>query len=261
VDLLPLYNTLHQRRRPEDVAELLLPLLADRLTLPQTAILRKAAAHSLPQSVWQYSAMAHTFRQPVGAARQVQQTAVVFHQVPPDLRYEDAEEVKAFLRTINPLIGKQVGQHNYRTDRLDRAARTAAGLDLSKRQYNKLFRSVRHLEEKLDTLLAEQRKATFEQVAKHGLAHELSYETFARDLDSAAFIAYYTARCNVRSEFTISGQQRPYDEIADMLFQRCAGRPPATIAAGSAQFRVRRTPPSTGGRLRTCILRNRFWRA
>jgi hypothetical protein len=79
-------------------------------------------------------------------------------------------------------------------------------------------------------MLVEHRKLEFEQVAKHGFAHRLSYEEFAADLDTAAFIAYYTARCNLRSEFTISGQQRPYDQIADMLFQRCAGRTPSTIA-------------------------------
>jgi hypothetical protein len=41
------------------------------------------------------------------------------------------------------------------------------------------------------------------------------------DVNSACFIAYYTARCNLRSTFTVSGQQRPYDEIAEMLFKRC----------------------------------------
>jgi hypothetical protein len=96
VDLRPLYDTLRQRRRPEDVAELLLPLLADRLTPAQLATLRQAAAHSLQQSVWQYSAMAQTFRQPIGAARQVQQAAELFQQVPAALRYEAPDEVEAF---------------------------------------------------------------------------------------------------------------------------------------------------------------------
>ena len=231
MDLHLLYDTLRKRRRPEDVADMLLPLLQDRLTPLQTLTLRKAANHSLRRSVWQYSAMAQTFRQPVGADRQVQKTAELFKQVPPaGLRCDVPADVEAFLKEVNPLLGKQVGHHNYRTDRLDRAARAAAGLDLSKRQYNKLFRAVRHLEEKLHTMLAEQRKAEFEQVAKHGLAHEVSYEVFARDVDSAAFVAYYTARCNVRSEFTIGGQQRPYDDVADMLFRRCAGPKPSTVA-------------------------------
>jgi hypothetical protein len=55
---------------------------------------------------------------------------------------------------------------------------------------------------------------------KSGLASRLSYENFASDIGSAAFIAYLTARANLRSEFTIDGQQRPYDEVADALFQR-----------------------------------------
>ena len=233
MDLHPLYDTLRQRRRPEDVADMLLPLLQDQLTSPQALTLRKAADHSLRRSVWQYSAMAQTFRQPLGADRQVQKTAELFKQVPPpSLRYDAPADVEAFLKEVNPLLGKQFGHNNYRADRLDRAARAASGIALPKRQYNKLFRSVRHLEEKLQTMLAEQRKAEFEQVAKHGLAHELSYEVFAQDLASAAFVAYYTARCNVRSEFTIGGQQRPYDEVAEMLFQRCLGQQSSTVEAG-----------------------------
>jgi len=231
MDLLPLYETLRQRRRPEDIAELLVSLLQDRLTPKQLATLRKAASHSVRQSVWQYTSLLQTFRTPVGATQQVQQAADLFGvPLPPAQRYDSPEEVEAFLRQLNPLIGKQYQAHNYRTDRLDRAARTAAGVDLSKRRYNKLFRSVRHLEEKLLKLLGEWRKLELEQVAKHGFAHDLAYEAFARDLDSAAFVAYYTARCNLRSEFTISGQQRPYDEVADMLFQRCAGTAPSPVA-------------------------------
>lgn len=240
MDLHPLYDTLRQRRRPEDVAELLLPLLQGRLTPAQARTLQKAAGHSLRRGVWPYSAMAHAFRQPVGAARQVQTAAELFQQQPPaGVRYDDTAAVDAFLETVNPLIGKQAGRHNYRTDRLDRADRAAAGLDLSKRRYNKLFRALRHLEEKRDTLLTEHRKAEFEQVAQHGLAHALPYDAFAQDLDSAAFVAYYTARCNLRSEFIIGGQQRPYDEVADMLFRRCVGSPPSALAswfgAGPAQ--------------------------
>ncbi|QIX62742.1 hypothetical protein HER32_16805 [Hymenobacter sp. BT18] len=231
MDLQPLYHTLRQRRRPEDVADLLLDILQDRLSPQQTATLRKAANHSVRRSVWQYTAMLQAFRSPVGAGKQVHKAAELFKLPPsPAQGYEAPEEVEAFLRQVNPLIGKQPGQNNYRTDRLDRAARQAAGLDLSKRQYNKLFRTVRHLEEKLATLLAEWRKLELEQVAKHGFAHHLSYEAFSQDLDSAAFIAYYTARCNLRSEFTIGGQQRPYDEVADMLFQRCAGHSPSRAA-------------------------------
>jgi hypothetical protein len=96
-------------------------------------------------------------------------------------------------------------------------------MELSKRQYNKRFRLLKRLEEKLRALIREGRKAEFAQLAKHGLAHHITWEEFSQDENTACFIAYYTARCNLRSEFTIAGQQKPYDEIADMLFNRCAG--------------------------------------
>ncbi len=60
-------------------------------------------------------------------------------------------------------------------------------------------------------------------IAKHGLAHHITWQDFAQDVNTACFVAYYTARCNLRSEFTNGAQQRPYDEIADMLFTRCKG--------------------------------------
>jgi len=56
---------------------------------------------------------------------------------------------------------------------------------------------------------------------KSGFGSSLSWESFAADEESACFIAYYAARCNLRSEFTIAGQQKPYDEIAEMLLSRC----------------------------------------
>jgi hypothetical protein len=224
MDLRALYQTLHERRRPEDVADMLLLLLDGQLTPPEAALLRKAASHSLRQSVWQYTSLLQTFRQPVGAERQVRKTAELFGRTPPPaLRFDRAADVEAWLRELNPLIGKEFGCHNYDADRLNRAERAARGLDLPKRQYNKLFRSLRHLEEKLGRLLLEYRKLEQELVAKHGFAHHLSYEDFARDLNTAAFVAYYTARCNRRSEFSAEGQSRPYDEVAHMLLLRLTG--------------------------------------
>jgi hypothetical protein len=99
--------------------------------------------------------------------------------------------------------------------------RKALGLELSKRQYNKRFRLLKRLEEKLDALTRETRKAEFTQLAKHGLAHHVTWEAFSRDENTACFVAYYTSRCNLRSEFTIGGQQRAYDEVSDVLFNHC----------------------------------------
>ena len=40
------------------------------------------------------------------------------------------------------------------------------------------------------------------------------------DLDTVCFVAYYAARCNVRSLFTAGAQARPYDQICEVLFNR-----------------------------------------
>lgn len=83
------------------------------------------------------------------------------------------------------------------------------------------------MELKLHTLVRELKKLELTKIGKSALASRLTWETFSADPDAACFIAYFAARCNLRSEFTVDGQQRPYDEIADMLFLRCKEKPNA----------------------------------
>ena len=236
MDLLPLYQTLRARPRPEDVAELLLPLLVNQLSRQEYALLERVAENSLQRNYWHYTSMAANFAPPVGAGVQARMAAGLFgYPLPASQAAADAFDepapVAALLAELNPQLHKATGQHNYRTDRLDRAARTAAGLGgLSRRRYNKLFRSLRHLEEKLAKLERTGQRRELQLVSKHGFAHHISLADFEQDLFSAAFVAYYTARCNLRSEFTNGSQQRPYDEVADMLFRRCSGEAPAAVA-------------------------------
>ncbi|WP_310391421.1 hypothetical protein [Hymenobacter sp.] len=238
MDLLPLYQTLDQRRRPEDIAELLLPLLRDQLTPRELATLSEAAAGSVRRGIWQYTSMAEDFARPMGGPKQALKAAELFqHSLPaasaeaPGPNYSDPAQLQQLLEELSPRIGKTPGQNNYLADRLARPARRAAGLEgLSRRRYNKLFRILRHLEAKRQRLLQAGQQRGFQLVSKHGFAHEISYADFARDLFSAAFVAYYTARCNLRSEFTIAGQQRPYDAVSDLLFRRCRdGQPPRPV--------------------------------
>ena len=238
MDLAPLYQTLDQRRRPEEIAEMLLPLLQDRLTPQQLLLLSKAAAGSVRRGTWSYTSMSEDFARPVGAARQAHRAAELFADAEalestdasaPD--FDDPAQVEKLLQHLNPRIGKTVAGNDYRTDRLDRAARDAAGLGgLSRRRYNKLFRMLRHLAAKHQRLMRATRQRGLQLVSKHGFAHEISLADFSSDLFSAAFVAYYTARCNLRSAFTIAGQQRPYDEVANMLFRCCADPHPAAAA-------------------------------
>lgn len=239
MDLTALHQTLSQRRRPEDVAELLLPMLQNHLTPSEQKTLVKAAAGSLRRNAWQFTSMREEFALPVGADKQVHKVAELFEYSLPaasevaatPLDFADSEQVTKVLQELNPRLAKTVGQHNYQTDRLDRAGREKAGLgELSRRRYNKLFRALRHLEAKQQRLIAAVWQRELHMTSKSGFAHELSYAEFAADLFSAAFVAYFTARSNLRSEFTIAGQQRAYDEVADMLFRRCRnGQQPSML--------------------------------
>jgi hypothetical protein len=222
-----LYETIHQRKRPEDVAALIKDALGAQLSVEEAQVLQKAAASALRNKVWQYTAMLEAFAKVTGAEKQVSKAIVLFKLEPTSATggYDDPEAVTAFIASVSPLIHKNPGYNDYAADRLNREQRTAAGLDISRRRYNKLFRCLRRLEQKLGILIREQQRLFFQRTGKHGFAEDISREDFMADINSACFIAYYTARCNLRSEFTIKGQQRPYDEIAHMLFSRCVNRP------------------------------------
>lgn len=217
-----LYQSLHQRKRPEDIAQLILEQLDAQLDKKQRAILQKAARGSLKQQVWAYTSLLQDFAQPVGLARQVATAGQLFDVPPlPKNQCADPLAVEHYLRQISQHIRKEVGQNDFQEHRLNHAARAAAGMEISRRRYNKLFRMLTRMETKLQTLIREGKKLDLTKVGKSGFASKLPWETFAADEKSACFIAYYTARCNLRSAFTISGQQKPYDEIADLLFSLC----------------------------------------
>ena len=69
--LQALYETVKARRRPEDVAELVLKALDGRLTRSERDTIGVAASGSLRRSVIAYTSMAQEFVQPVGLERQV----------------------------------------------------------------------------------------------------------------------------------------------------------------------------------------------
>ncbi len=220
--LKELYKTLRQRKRPEDVAEMILPILKDELSFFERRKLEKAAKGSLKNLVLGYTSMLQEFGKPIGAEKQIEKAIEIFKiENTENFSYDDPLEVEKFIRQVSSIINKDFGKNNFKADRLNREKRKESDLDLSKRQYNKFFRVLRHLEKKLNRLTGEYKKIEFQQIGKHGFAHQISFEEFSKDIFSACFIAYYTARCNLRSEFTIDGQQRPFDKIADVLLKKC----------------------------------------
>lgn len=222
MSLEQLYKTLKQRNRPEDVAEMILPVLGNELSFFQRRKLEKAAKGSLKNLVLGYTSMLQEFAKPIGAEKQIRKAIEIFGiENTEEFLFDNPFEVEEFIKQISPIINKEVGKNNFKADRLNREKRKEIGLDLSRRKYNKYFRVLRHLEKKLNRLINEYKKTEFQQIGKHGFAHQISFEEFSKDTYAACFVAYYTARCNLRSEFTIDGQQRPFDEIADVLFIKC----------------------------------------
>ncbi|MGW0121403.1 hypothetical protein [Streptomyces sp. NPDC003327] len=232
--LRALHDSLGLRKRPEDVAQLVLDLFATRGTEPDpttAAALEKAAAHSLTRLWHGYTSLREDFARPVGAQRQLGRAAALFASVPelPEAAGDDPAEIEAVIRRAGEEIHRPYGADDFGLDRLNRAERADAGLgELSKRQYNKRFRLLRRMEAKLARLLHEQRRREVVMTGKGSLAHTLPYEVFAADPDTAAFVAYLTARANMRSIFTNGKQRRPYDEVADALFQRLRAAPERT---------------------------------
>lgn len=218
-----LYASLQRRRRPEDIAALVGDVLAGKLTWGEWKILDKARRGALRHSFWGYTSMAQDFFKPVGAQKQVGKARELFAQageMTPE-QCDDPAQVAAFVEAISKEIHKTAGTSSFKYDRLNREQRALASLEHSKRQYNKRFRLLSRLEEKTLALARECQKAELFQIGKRGLAHRIARQDFFATDNTACFIAYYVARAGLRSEFTIDGQQRAFDEIAQMLLERC----------------------------------------
>jgi len=212
-----LYQSLKSRKRPEEVAILIsktIPLKTDEKKLIDT----------ISRIGYGYSSMSDEFYTPVGIEKLLNTSAELFRLDLPNDTF-NLSSIEDFVQRAEKNIAIKPGKVDFKYDRLNRKQRKAAGLDISRRQYNKLFRTALRLEEKVKTFGMELEKAEFGRIAKSRFAYQISEEDFNRDPNSAAFIAYYTSKCNLRSVFTNTKQDRPFDEICEMLLQKCYDNP------------------------------------
>ncbi len=219
-----LYQTLSERRRPEDVAEMVIELTKDSLTTKERLLLEKAAKGSLARNVFGYTSMLQEFAESKGAGKQISKAIEIFkldNKYKSD--YNNQKDIEEFINFASPIIRKTAGKNDFKVDRLNKSQRKESGLDLSKRNYNKKWRLLTRIENKLLKFIRESKKIEFQKIAKHGLAHSLDFTNFSSDINTACFIAYYNSRCNLRSVFTNQSQDRPFDEISEMLLNRCKG--------------------------------------
>ena len=114
--------------------------------------------------------------------------------------------------------------------------RGRAGIDLSRRRYNKLFRLVRFLE---NEKAGNERYAEICGLivgAKSGILRHLSRASFAKDRDTALFVAYVAARLGMRSKFTVDPQERAFDDLGDALLKDLSRSPTTDWVAVAHAF-------------------------
>ena len=219
-----LYKSLNERRRPEDVAEMVIELTKDSLTNKERLLLEKAANGSLARNVFGYTSMVQEFAEAKGAGKQITKAIEIFKlESKNKADYNNQKDIEDFINVVAPIIHKTAGKNDFKADRLNKSQRKENGLDLSKRNYNKKWRLLTRIENKLLKFIRESKKIEFQKISKHGLAHSLDFTSFSSDINTACFIAYYNSRCNLRSVFTNQSQDRPFDEISEMLLNRCKG--------------------------------------
>ncbi|MFD4671547.1 hypothetical protein ACFWNN_17560 [Lentzea sp. NPDC058450] len=212
-----LHRSLDARPRPEDVAVLVLEALPSS-TRRERAVINGVAAHA--SRGLGFSGMSDDYSRPVGAARQVAATRRLFGTGDP-VDTEDPLSVLEFAALVGAGIGFDPAHTDFLADRLNRAARGEAGIELSKRQYNRRFRVLRRLSAKAGRLgrTRDLRRATLLGAA--GFVDVIDRDRFRADPAAACFVAYFTARRKLRREFSLAGRENPFDQVADVLFERC----------------------------------------
>jgi hypothetical protein len=215
-----LYESIQRRPRPEDVAQLILESL--ELDVVESRALDSAARHSLRRGVVGYTSMAQDFAGPVGAGVQVAKAASIFKVPDPpsaaDCMYVDV--VEAFMRKLGEPILVCPEQLDFKSDRLNREERKAAGITAKKRQYNKRFRALRRFKDKIERMIRNGKKYEASRIAKSAGATKVTLEDLRKDLPTACFVAYLSARMNLRSTFTNDSQVRAFDHIAETLYKK-----------------------------------------
>ncbi|GAB3957059.1 hypothetical protein [Micromonospora vulcania] len=222
--LTALHASLDERRRPEVVAHLVWRAVGGQLRLRERRVLGRVARTASRWNGW--SSMSGDFSRPVGGGRQVQAAVRLFELPPVDVDTDDPASLLDFSAQLSESLGAiDARRLDFLRDRLNREARTAAGIELSKRQYNRRFRVTQRVAAKADRLETERTKRELTLVARAGFAAGIERDAFVADPWAGCFVAYLSAKRKLRREFTLSGRENPYDEIADLLFRRCVDNP------------------------------------
>lgn len=137
---------------------------------------------------------------------------------------DDPISVLEFAALAGAEIGWDPARTDFLADRLNREARADAGVELSKRQYNRRFRVLRRLSAKEGRLERARKMRRMTMLAAAGFVGSIDRDRFRAGPDAACFIAYFTSRRKPRREFSPAGRENPFDQVADLLFERLTAR-------------------------------------
>ena len=105
MSLEQLYKTLKQRKRSEDVAEMILSVLGNELSFFERRKLEKAAKGSLKNMVLGYTSMLQEFAKPIGAEKQIRKAIEIFKLGNvEEFSFENSFEVEEFIKQVSPII-------------------------------------------------------------------------------------------------------------------------------------------------------------
>lgn len=221
-----LHATLVRRETPETVAAVVKDALGTKASRALEPHLGAVIRASMTRR-YGWSSMSTVFRAPPSAERHLAKARELAQKfLNADLPAgDDPEALDAVADELSRLIGKPAGIASFKDQRLSRADRSAVGLELSHRRYNKLFRLANRLQAKADAIRNQEVLSDLVLISKAGFAGRVTLQDLGGHAPTAAFVAYYSARMKLRSEFTISGQQRPFDELSAALLKLCDGDP------------------------------------
>lgn len=215
-----LHAALDKRLMPESAARI---ILRNRHLGNEARRLLEAVAAS--RASWWFSSMPEDYVRPVDASRQLASAARMFGADSSGVDPAGPAQLREFVNDLGGRVGGWRDGDDWKRDRLGRAGRSqmrdAGPALVSKRQYNRHIRVLRHLSEKIAALEAEQVKRRLTLAGRSGFAQDIPLERFRADPAAACFIAYLTARKNRRRLFSLAGRENPVDHAAQALLGCC----------------------------------------
>jgi hypothetical protein len=218
-----LYEAIQKRPRPEDVAQLILEV--GELSPADRKKIEPAARNSLKRATYAYTSMSQDFARLYGADKVVARSAQIFEIPDPPSAVEclDVLMVEAFMNRAAKSINVDPSQ-DIRGQRLAKKERREQGI-FHKRAYNRKFRAIHRLQQRIERMVRTGKLYTAMKIAKSAGATRITEDLLRRDLPTACFVAYLTARMNLRSTFTNTSQVRAFDTIASALYEMAKRSP------------------------------------